>query len=85
MPLPHPGAVISSPKNPRVRAAADLRERRARDASGLTLVDGARELGRALDGGARVVEVFVDETALTSDGARSSWSVHGLPARPSSR
>ena len=69
MSLPHPGAIISSPKNPRVRAAADLRERRARDASGLTLVDGVRELGRALDGGMRVVEVFADETALTSDAA----------------
>ena len=69
MSLPHPGAVIGSPKNPRVRAAVDLRERRARDASGLTLVDGVRELGRALDGGMRVVEVFADETALTSDAA----------------
>jgi TrmH family RNA methyltransferase len=69
MSLPHPGAVISSPKNPRIRAAADLRERRARDASGLTLVDGVRELGRALDGGVRVVEVFADETALTPDAA----------------
>jgi len=69
MPLPHPDAVISSPKNPRVRAATELRERRARDAIGLTLVDGARELGRALDGGARVVEVFADETSLTQDGA----------------
>jgi TrmH family RNA methyltransferase len=68
MPLPHPDAVISSPRNPRVRAAAELRERRARDATGLTLVDGARELGRALEGGARVVEVFADETSLTPDG-----------------
>ena len=68
MPLPHPDAIISSPKNPTVRAAAELRERRARDATGLTLVDGARELARALDGGARVVEVFADETSLTADG-----------------
>jgi TrmH family RNA methyltransferase len=67
MSLPHPDAVISSPKNPRVRAAADLRERRSRDATGLTLVDGARELGRALAGGTRVVEVFADDTSLTSD------------------
>ncbi len=69
MPLPHPDAIISSLKNPRVRAAVELRERRARDATGLTLVDGARELGRALDGGARLVEVFADETGLTPDGA----------------
>ncbi len=69
MALPHPGAVISGPKNPRVRAATELRERRARDATGLTLVDGVRELARALDGGACVVEVFADETSLTPDGA----------------
>ena len=69
MSLPHPDAVISSPKNPRVRAAAELRERRARDDRGLTLVDGARELGRALAGGARVVEVFADEPSLTPDGS----------------
>ena len=69
MSLPHPDAIISSPKNPRVRAAAELRERRARDDRGLTLVDGARELGRALAGGARVVEVFADEPRLTPDGS----------------
>lgn len=68
-PLPHPDAVISSPKNPRVRAAADLRERRTRDATGLTLLDGARELARALAGGARVVEVFADADRLAADGA----------------
>ena len=44
---------ITSPKNPRVRAAAALRDRRARDEAGLTLVDGLRELERALAGGAR--------------------------------
>jgi TrmH family RNA methyltransferase len=69
MALPHPDAVLSSLRNPRVRAAAELRERRARDASGLTLVDGARELARALAGGARVVEIFADEASLTPDGA----------------
>ena len=67
-PLPHPDSRITSTKNPRVRAAADLRERRARDAAGLTLVDGARELARALAGGARVVEVFADEDRLSAEG-----------------
>ena len=41
-PLPDPE--LTSPKNPRVRAAAALRDRRERDEAGLTLVDGAREL-----------------------------------------
>jgi RNA methyltransferase, TrmH family len=60
---------ITSAKNPHVRAAAALRDRRERDAAGLTLVDGARELGRALAGGAEVVEVFVDEDRLGYEGA----------------
>ena len=55
--------VITSAKNPRVVAAAALRDRRARDEAGLTLVDGVRELSRALEGGARVVEVFTDPEA----------------------
>ena len=67
-PLPHPDSRITSTKNPRVLAAAGLRERRARDAAGLTIVDGARELARALAGGARVVEVFADEDRLSGEG-----------------
>ena len=60
---------ITSAKNPHVRAAAALRDRRDRDAAGLTLLDGARELARALAGGASVVEVFVDEDRLGYPGA----------------
>ena len=60
--------VLTSPKNPRVRAAADLRERRARDETGRTIVDGARELDRALTGGAAVETVFVDDGGLTPAG-----------------
>ena len=59
---------LSSTRNPRVRAAAALRERRARDESGLTLIDGARELARAVSGGARIVEVYVDRDRLGSEG-----------------
>ena len=69
MTLPHPAELLTSPKNPRVRAAAALRDRRARDEAGLTLVDGARELSRALEGGAVVVEAFVDDARLSTDGA----------------
>jgi RNA methyltransferase, TrmH family len=60
--------VLTSPKNPRVRAAADLRERRARDETGRTIVDGARELDRALTGGAAVETVFVDDGGLGPAG-----------------
>jgi len=55
---------ITSPGNPRVRRAAGLREAAARRESGLTLVDGRRELARAVAAGVDVVEVFVRERAL---------------------
>jgi TrmH family RNA methyltransferase len=54
---------IESARNPRIRAALELRERRARERAGLTLVDGLREVERALDGGVAVVEAFIDEHA----------------------
>ena len=55
---------ITSTKNPRIGAAVALRERRARDETGLTLVDGVRELGRAIAAGATVHEVFIDEAGV---------------------
>ena len=64
-----PDPSLTSVKNPRVRAAADLRDRRARDAAGLTLVDGVRELDRAITGGAKVVDVFVDDARLTPEAS----------------
>ncbi len=63
-----PGA-ISSLTNPRVKAAARLRDRRERDATGLTIVDGPRELLRAIDDGVAVVEAFVCEDLVRSDEA----------------
>jgi TrmH family RNA methyltransferase len=60
---------IESARNPRISAALELRERRARDRAGRTLVDGVREVGRALDGGIEVVEAFVDELAADGDSA----------------
>ncbi|MEA2578460.1 MAG: methyltransferase, TrmH family, partial [Chloroflexota bacterium] len=62
---------LASPSNPRIKAAARLRDRRERDATGLTLVDGARELRRALDAGVDVVEAFVCESLLAGVDARA--------------
>ena len=45
------GPAVVSPSNPRVRAAAALRDRRERERTGRIVIDGARELGRALDAG----------------------------------
>ena len=60
---------ITSPANPRVRAAASLRAADARRATGLTLVDGLREIDRALAAGIEITEAFLDRDA-TSDQAR---------------
>ncbi|HYN69060.1 MAG TPA: TrmH family RNA methyltransferase, partial [Candidatus Eisenbacteria bacterium] len=67
---------IESPANPRIRAALALRERRERDRTGLTLVDGGRESLRAIESGVRVETAFVclplvagRESAAGSDGS----------------
>ena len=49
---------ISSLKNPRVQAARLLREGKARRRQKLFLVDGAREIGRALTAGIECLEIF---------------------------
>lgn len=63
--------LLTSAANPRIKAGAALRERRERDATGLTLVDGTRELRRAMDSGADVVEAFVCEALLAGPDARA--------------
>ena len=61
---------ITSLTNPRVKAAVRLRDRREREATGLTIVDGAREILRALDAGVRVETAFVAPELLRSPDAR---------------
>ncbi len=62
-------AAISSLQNPRVKAAAALRDRRDRDRSGLTIVDGGREALRAIEGGVEIVEAFLCPELLRSADA----------------
>jgi TrmH family RNA methyltransferase len=64
--------VVTSFANPRVKAATALRDRRERDRAGLTLVDGAREVRRALDAGSEVVEAFVCDPLLAGPDARAA-------------
>jgi TrmH family RNA methyltransferase len=59
--------LITSTKNPRIQSALELRDRRGREQARATLVDGTREVSRALAGGARVQELFVDEERLRGD------------------
>jgi TrmH family RNA methyltransferase len=75
--------IIDSPKNPRIQAAAALRDRRERVSSGLTLVDGARECRRAIDAGIVVDGAFTCPPLLHSDdgrGAVEALRAHGVPA-----
>ena len=73
---------ITSAANPRVKQAAALRDADARRATGLTLVDGRRELFRAAAAGVEIVEVFVAADALThaADPPLADW-LSGLAAR----
>lgn len=63
---------IASAANPRIRAAAGLRDRRAREESGLTIVDGGREVRRAVEASVAVEEAFVCETLVRTDDARAA-------------
>jgi len=62
--IPHD--TITSAANPRVRQAARLRDADARRETGLTLIDGRRELARATKAGVAIEEVFVDVESAES-------------------
>jgi len=62
--IPHD--TITSAANPRVRQAARLRDADARRETGLTLIDGRRELSRATKAGVAIEEVFVDVESAES-------------------
>ncbi|MBU6383929.1 MAG: RNA methyltransferase [Verrucomicrobia bacterium] len=50
--------VITSLQNPKIKEVVKLRDRRARDESGLFLIEGYRELKRALDAGRAIQTLF---------------------------
>lgn len=62
---------ITSPTNPRVKALVRLRDRRAREAAGVAVVEGAREVGRAVEAGWRV-RLVATCAALASPEARAA-------------
>ena len=63
---------ITSRSNPRLRAAARLRDRGARTETGLTLVDGAREVNRAFEAGVAFETLFVCRELLSSPDAKTA-------------
>jgi RNA methyltransferase, TrmH family len=64
------GLEITSLANPRVKQLVALRQRRARDRAGVTLVEGYEELDLALSAGARPLTLYVCP-ALAGDGAQA--------------
>lgn len=50
---------ISSPQNPRIKSVLHLQKRRERDRTGLFLIEGTRELARALHGGVTIEEAYL--------------------------
>lgn len=69
MTQPNTGLRITSVHNERIQAAARLRDRRGRDAQDRIVIDGGRELRRALAAGVELLELFVDGEACTGTDA----------------
>jgi RNA methyltransferase, TrmH family len=63
--------MITSLQNPRVKDAIHLRNARHRQQHKRIIIDGVRELARAIQAGVRMVEIFICEALLVSDEARS--------------
>ena len=70
--------VISSLHNPRVKRALKLRQSRARRQLGRILIEGARELTRAIEAGVVIEEVLYLPDALDSSDGRHACDL--LPA-----
>lgn len=62
---------ITSRQNPRIKEAVKLRDARARSKQGRFLIDGVREIGRALDEGIEFAEVFICPTLCGSPTAQA--------------
>lgn len=59
---------IDSPQNPRVKALVKLKTRRAREREGRFVIEGVRELRRALEAGWGVDEVFFCTALMSAEG-----------------
>jgi TrmH family RNA methyltransferase len=62
--------LITSRQNQHVKNAVQLRQRKWRNERGLFLVDGVREIGRAIDAGVECREAFVCEAMVDDDASR---------------
>jgi TrmH family RNA methyltransferase len=75
-------STITSPRNERIKTVTKLRRRKHRGEQQRTLIDGARELTRAIDAGVDVIEIYVCPSLCNSDESRRlSERLEELPAR----
>lgn len=63
---------ITSRQNPRIKQAARLREGRERQRTGRFIIDGAREISRALEAGIVPIEAFVCDVLADSNECRQA-------------
>lgn len=73
---------ITSPRNPRIRSALALRDRKARLLAGRTVVDGARETLRALEAGVAVEAVFLCRELVHGEPGAALLERLARPAAP---
>jgi TrmH family RNA methyltransferase len=72
---------ITSRQNARVKDAVKLRDRRQRERQGRFLIDGGREILRAIESGVEIAEAFICEPLLRDDEARQTAArLRELPA-----
>jgi TrmH family RNA methyltransferase len=74
--------IITSIHNPRVKDAVRLRTARHRGKQARILIDGAREIGRALGAGVCVVEAFVCPSLCTGVDSRQAMQQLEQTGRP---
>lgn len=72
---------LTSARNEHIKAAAQLRRRKCRNASRRTLIDGVREISRALDAGITLAEVFFCPSLCRTDESQELLArLESLPA-----
>lgn len=75
---------ITSLQNQRIKDAAKLRDARERRKQRRVIIDGAREIGRAIDSGIELIEAFVCEPlGQTAEGRELLNRLETLPVRQS--
>ncbi|MFC1594413.1 TrmH family RNA methyltransferase [Candidatus Omnitrophota bacterium] len=63
---------LTSLQNQKVKRILSLRERKERDATGFTIIEGVREIQLAFDCGIRFEEIFVCPELIAEDGVRAA-------------